>query len=65
MIGFRSSAVAPTREGLDSAEALAILISAKPMRARSQFSVDSDGRPSFALYDDRLYLHRYYRVSCW
>ena len=50
-------AVAPERELLDTAEALAILISAKPMRARPQFSVDIKGRPSFALYDDRLYLH--------
>jgi hypothetical protein len=51
------NALAPEPERLDAAEALAILISAKPMRARPQFSVDSDGRPSFALYDDRLYLH--------
>jgi hypothetical protein len=51
------NAVAPKRESLDTAELLAILISSKPMRSRPQFSVDSSGRPSFALYDDRLYLH--------
>jgi hypothetical protein len=51
------NALAPESECLDAAEALAILIAAKPTRARPQFSVDSNGRPSFALYDDRLYLH--------
>jgi hypothetical protein len=50
-------AIVPKREWLDTAEALAIQISSKPARSRPQFSVGSDGHPSFSIYDDRLYLH--------
>lgn len=50
-------AAAPNRECLDAAEALAGLFSGKPMTDRPQFAVDSEGRPSFATYSDRLYLH--------
>jgi hypothetical protein len=51
------TAAAPRRESLDTAEALAVLIAAKPMQTRPQFSVDCNGLPGFAMYDDRLYLH--------
>jgi hypothetical protein len=50
-------AVAPSRECLDAAEALAGLFSGKPMTDRPQFAVDAEGKPSFATYSDRLYLH--------
>jgi hypothetical protein len=50
-------ALAPSRECLDTAEALANLIAARPMRVRPQFAVDSEGRPSFAAYGEHLYLH--------
>ncbi|GEM_PF-4591808 len=50
-------AIAPSRECLDAAEALAQLISARPMSVRPRFAVDSKGCPSFASYTDHFYLH--------
>ncbi len=47
----------PSRDCLEAAESLAILISAKPMQTRPVFAVDSRGRPTFAKYDENIYLH--------
>ena len=48
---------APSRELLDSAYALAVLLTAKPQARRPVFAVDAAGRPGFAAYSGDLYLH--------
>jgi hypothetical protein len=52
-----ASARAPTREALDHAYSLAVLLAAKPEGRRPVFAVDSEGRPGFAANNRELYLH--------
>jgi len=51
------SAPAPTRECLDSAEALAILLSPKSIEKKPYFAVDCHGQPNFAMNSKDFYLH--------
>ncbi len=51
------SAPPPTAACLDGAEVLANNFSAMPMNMRPVFAVDAEGRPSFAIYTDDVYLH--------
>jgi hypothetical protein len=52
-----SDAPAPSRDALDHAYALAVLLAAKPDGRRPVFAVDSEGRPGFATNNRDLYLH--------
>ncbi|PJR13986.1 hypothetical protein [Sinorhizobium meliloti] len=47
----------PSNEALDVAELLAQGFSTLPMSLRPQFLVDTEGAPSFTIYNDELYLH--------
>lgn len=49
--------LAPSEGALDTAEILTQAFAFAPASSRPVFSVDADGRPSFSLYSDYLYLH--------
>lgn len=50
-------ALAPSSEALYWAEYTAQAFTALPMTKRPQYSLDIDGRPSFTMYNNDLYLH--------
>lgn len=51
------SAEAPSNEALDVAELLAQGFATAPMNLRPQVIVDTEGTPSFTMYNDEVYLH--------
>jgi hypothetical protein len=52
-----AAAAAPSSEALDTAELLAFGFTSFPVNCRPQFIVDTEGNPSFTLYNDNTYLH--------
>lgn len=52
-----ASGLAPDQEALDFAARLADFFAILPMAKRPHYDLDCDGRPTFALYDDKVYLH--------
>lgn len=49
--------IAPSIFALEWAGLLAEEFSYLPMNERPQYSLDTDGRPTFSVYNDKLYLH--------